>query len=78
MSKSKKDEAKAKGEAKAKVSKKAKDKVALYVEIPPDLKAAIEKLADEHNRKLSGEVVTALQRYVAQEEARRQSEKGGK
>jgi hypothetical protein len=59
------------------MTKRAKGKTPLYVEVPPDVKAAMEKLAEEHNRSVAGEVVTALQRYIRQEKAAAKEEKGG-
>jgi hypothetical protein len=58
------------------MTKKAQGKVALYVEVPPKVKAAMEKLAEQHNRSVAGEVITALQAYIAQQQ-RRQAEEGG-
>ena len=58
------------------MTKRAKDKVTLYAEVPPSVKADMEELAEQNNRSLAGEVVTALQRYIAQEKARAREEKG--
>ena len=52
----------------ASMTKSAKGKVALYVEVPPAVKTAIERLAEKHNRSTSGEVITALQEYIARHE----------
>jgi predicted transcriptional regulator len=56
------------------MTKSAKGKVALYVEVPPAVKAAMERLAEQHNRSVSGEVITALQEYIA----RHQTTEGGR
>jgi hypothetical protein len=61
----------------AKKTKKTKDRVPMFTEVPPALKQEMERLAEEHNRSLAGEVITALQRYVAQEAARAKEEQGG-
>jgi hypothetical protein len=39
----------------------------IYVEVPPWIKRAMEELAAEHDRKLTGEVTLALKRYIAAE-----------
>ena len=59
------------------MTKQAKGKITLYVEVPPTVKAAMEKLAVEHNRSLAGEATTAVQRYIAQEQTAAKTEKGG-
>ena len=51
------------------MAKSAKGKVALYCEVPPKVKAEMERLAERHNRSLSGEVITALQEYIARQQA---------
>ena len=60
------------------MTKSAKGKVAMYVEVPPDVKAAMDELARRHNRSMSGEVITALQQYIAREQAEEAEEKEGK
>jgi hypothetical protein len=40
-------------------------KVVLYLEVPPALKEVMDALAQEHNRKLVGECIQALQEYAA-------------
>jgi hypothetical protein len=65
----------------ATMTKSAKGKVALFTEVPPQLKAEMERLAELHNRSVTGEVITALQEYIARhraaEDAERQQKKGG-
>jgi hypothetical protein len=39
-------------------------KAVLYVELPAVIKGRLEELAAEHNRKLTGEVIQALQEYL--------------
>jgi predicted transcriptional regulator len=56
------------------MTKRTKGRVAMYTEVPPQLKAAMEKLAEEHNRSLAGEVITALQQYVQREQQRAKEE----
>ena len=63
--------------ATSKKTKKTKGRVPMFTEVPPALKQEMERLADEHNRSLAGEVITALQRYVAQEAARAHEGNGG-
>jgi hypothetical protein len=41
------------------------DTAVIYVEAPPYIKAQMMALAVEHNRKLTGEVIQALQEYLA-------------
>jgi hypothetical protein len=61
------------------MTKSAKGKVVLYVEVPPDVKAEMERLAELHNRRLAGEVTTALQEYIARHRAAEEDRaKGGK
>jgi hypothetical protein len=65
------------------MTKKTRGRVALYVEVPPAVKEAMERLAEAHNRSVAGEVITALQRYIAQEAAdlppvKGKGEKGGR
>ena len=48
-------------------------KVALYLEIPPDIKAAMEEAAAEDRRSLTAEVTIALEEFLA-----RRQEGGGK
>jgi predicted transcriptional regulator len=43
-------------------------KAVLYVEIDPDLKERLVRLADLRSRKITAEAVLALRRYVAEEE----------
>jgi hypothetical protein len=43
-------------------------KAVIYVEVPPALKGRMEELAAAHNRKLTGEVITALQEYIRRHE----------
>jgi predicted transcriptional regulator len=59
------------------MTKRAKDRVTMYVEVPPAIKAAMEKLAEEHHRSLAGEVITALEQYIAREKAAAKAEKRG-
>jgi hypothetical protein len=40
------------------------EKVVIYVETPPYIKAQMEELASLHNRRLTGEVIQALQEYL--------------
>jgi hypothetical protein len=40
------------------------EKAVLYIEAPASLKRDMELLARQHNRKLTGEVIQALQEYV--------------
>jgi hypothetical protein len=40
-------------------------KVVIYLEVDPYLKTQLERFAKLHNRKLTGECVTALQEYLA-------------
>jgi hypothetical protein len=52
------------------VAKKSKkqpepEKVVLYVEVDRRIKELMEEAAKEHNRRLTGEVVQALQDYLA-------------
>ena len=59
------------------MTRPAKNKVALYCDIPAKVKQEMEKLAERHNRSLAGEVVTALQQYIARQEKLRQAEGEG-
>ena len=59
------------------MTKQAKGKVTLYCEVPPQVKKAMEGLAGEHNRSLSGEVITALQEYIARQHKAAQAGEGG-
>jgi hypothetical protein len=43
-------------------------KAVIYVEAPVSLKERMEALAALHNRKLTGEVITALQEYIRRHE----------
>jgi hypothetical protein len=60
------------------MTKSAKGKVVLYVEVPPKVKQEMERLAERHNRRLAGEVTTALQEYIARHHAADEVAKGGK
>lgn len=51
----------------AKGKKKADVKAVLYIEVPQGLKEKIEALAERHHRKISGEVIHALEQYIARE-----------
>jgi hypothetical protein len=44
--------------------KPPEEKAVLYIEVPASLKAEMEELARQHNRKLTGEVIQALQEYA--------------
>jgi hypothetical protein len=48
-----------------KTSGQGKGKAVIYVEVDPAIKGAMERLATEHDRKLTGEVVVALKQYIA-------------
>jgi hypothetical protein len=48
---------------------KPPEKAVIYVEVPPGLKEDMERLAAAHNRKLTGEVIQALQEYLAKHRA---------
>lgn len=48
----------------------AKKKVPLYVDIDPDIRRRINRMAEVHDRKLNAEVQRALQRYLDTEEKR--------
>lgn len=48
----------------------AKKKATLYVDIAADLKARMERLATRRRRKINAEVELALERYLAEEEAK--------
>jgi hypothetical protein len=49
-----------------KADKRKEDRVTLYIEgVPLSLKQQLQDIAGEHNRSLTGEVITALQVYVA-------------
>lgn len=50
------------------VAKKKSKPVVLYIEMPDDLKARLARLAKLHVRKLSGEAIVAITRYVEEEE----------
>jgi hypothetical protein len=52
-----------------KKSKKPGPKAVIYVEAPLWLKQKMEALAEKHDRRLTGEVIVALKKYVAEEEA---------
>jgi hypothetical protein len=41
------------------------DRAVIYLEVPPVLKELMEGLAREHNRKLTGECIQAMQEYLA-------------
>jgi hypothetical protein len=41
------------------------ERVVLYVEIPPDIKARMEEAAVKDHRSLSGEVTLALEEFLA-------------
>ena len=60
------------------MTKQAKGKVTLYCEVPPQVKKAMEGLAGEHNRSLSGEVITALQEYIARQRRQKEEEGGAR
>jgi hypothetical protein len=62
----KRDMAKKKTEA---GKKDGGDKSVIYLEVPPQVKEIMERLAREHNRKLTGECIQALQDYMARYEA---------
>jgi hypothetical protein len=47
---------------------------AVRTEVPPKVKAEMERLAERHNRSLSGEVITALQEYIARQHRAEQQE----
>jgi hypothetical protein len=49
---------------------KGPEKVTLYVEVPPEIKAEMERLAQVTRRSLTNEVIIALEQYIA-------SKKGG-
>jgi predicted transcriptional regulator len=46
-------------------SKKSAAKSVIYLEVPTALKQRMEQLAEQHNRRLTGECIQALQEYVA-------------
>lgn len=52
------------------VTKKRQPKAVLYVEIPESLKLRIDALAARRKRKITAEVIIALERYVDAEEAK--------
>ena len=41
----------------------------LYVEVPPELKAKMQAIADRHRRSLTAELIVALEAYTAEEPA---------
>jgi hypothetical protein len=41
------------------------EKAVIYLEVPPAVKTLMEGLAREHNRRLTGECIQALQEYLA-------------
>ncbi len=43
----------------------APEKVVIYIEVDSSLKQTMERLAKQHNRKLTGECVQAFQDYIA-------------
>ena len=47
-------------------------RVALFLEVPEDVRAEMERLAGEHDRKLTAECVLAFKEYIA-----RNARKGG-
>ena len=51
-----------------------KNRTALYVEVPPQPKQAMERLAEQHHRSLAGECITALEQYVQREQQRAKEE----
>jgi predicted transcriptional regulator len=62
------------------MTKSAKGKVVLYVEVLPEIKDELARLAEEHDRSVAGEVTTALKEYIARQRAekaaRKAAEKG--
>jgi hypothetical protein len=61
-----------------KANKRKEERVTLYIEgVPVSLKQQLQDIAEDHNRSLTGEVITALQVYVARERAAAETEKGG-
>lgn len=50
------------------VKKDSADKAVIYLEVPPVIKELMEGLAREHNRRLTGECIQALQEYLARHE----------
>jgi predicted transcriptional regulator len=59
--------------------RKREGKETLYVELPEELrlKERMEALADAHRRSMSGEVIVALEEYLARHETKEEGE-GGK
>jgi hypothetical protein len=53
-----------------KTTERAKGKAVIYVEVDTVIKAAMEQLAAQHDRKLTGEVVVALKQYIAGQKAK--------
>ncbi len=51
-----------------KKSKKPGEKSVIYIEAPLWLKKAMEALAEEHDRRLTGECIQAMKEYVARHE----------
>jgi hypothetical protein len=49
-------------------------RVAMFLEVPEDIRAEMERLAAEHDRKLTAECVLAFKEYIA----RAKGKKGGK
>lgn len=39
-------------------------KAVLHIEVPPELKDAVERLAERNQRKITGEVIVALQKHL--------------
>jgi hypothetical protein len=59
------------------MAKPAKGKSVLYIEVPRELKEAMERLAAEDLRSLTSEVVFALREFVARRDKAAAEEKGG-
>jgi hypothetical protein len=59
------------------MARPAKNKVALYCDVPAKVKTEMERLAERHNRSLAGEVITALQEYIARQHKAAQAGEGG-
>jgi hypothetical protein len=56
------------------MSKPAKGKSVLYIEIPTPLKQKLQRLAEEDERSLTGEVIIALKEFVARHTAAEKKE----